>query len=242
MNFARLKKLFVYGLIGSLIVSALVAVFIVLFGEFNEITNKVFLTLLMVVIHLLIGLIFVWNEQSQETFNRLKFFTNILFVLIVISFLTSIFGTWDAFPGDLVARLYQSYFVFGFASLYGNVLSKALYKEKYINMIVYANYIFLLIIVFMFMPVIFINNARDVLSNMFFRVFGAAGIIDGTLSILTIIFYKLYMHKHPELENTAGGQGGGRSVSVSRILILLFIIFFVVPMLFSFVFRTFSGF
>lgn len=73
------------------------------------------------------------------------------------------------------------------------------------DMIVYVNYVFMIIVVGMLLPVISIDNASKVLGEMFFRILGAVGIIDGTLSVLTIIFYKLYMHKHPEEQNTLAG-------------------------------------
>ena len=74
------------------------------------------------------------------------------------------------------------------------------------DMIVYVNYVFMAIVVLMLLPVIFIDNATKVLGEMFFRILGAAGIIDGTLSVLIIIFYKLYMHKHPEEQNALAGE------------------------------------
>ena len=201
MDFAEFKKFFLFNLIGSLIISAIVAVITVLIGEFNEITARVLLTLLMVIIHSLISLAFMWDDERQNTFERLAFFSNIVFVLIIISFLTSIFGIWKIIPGELVTNLYQTYFVIGFAALHGDILSKALNKETYMDMIIYANYIFMIIVVLMLQPIIFFDNAIKELGEMFFRILGAIGIIDGTLSILTIIFFKLYMHKHPKKEN-----------------------------------------
>ncbi|MDD4122682.1 MAG: hypothetical protein PHO23_00065 [Candidatus Pacebacteria bacterium] len=79
-------------------------------------------------------------------------------------------------------------------------MSKALDKEKYMSMIAYANYIFVIIVGLMLQPIIFIDNATRVLGDMYFRILGASAIIDGTLSVLLIIFYKLYMSKHPKIQ------------------------------------------
>ncbi len=201
INFAEFKKFFLFNLIVSLIVSAIVAVVTVLIGEFNEIAGRVLLTLLMVVVHSLISLAFIWDDKRQNTFNRLAFFTSVIFIIIVISFLTSIFGIWKIIPKETVWNLYQTYFVIVFASLHGDILSKALHKENYMDIVVYVNYLFMVIVVLMLQPIIYIENAYRVLGEMFFRILGAVGIIDGTLSILTIIFYKLYMHKHPQEQN-----------------------------------------
>lgn len=238
INFAEFKKFFLFNLIGSLVISALVAVVTVLIGEFNEVSARVLFTLGMVIIHSLISLVFIWDNDRQNTFERLAFFINVLFLLIVVSFITSIFGIWKIIPAETVWNLYQTYFVLGFASLHGDILSKALKKENYMDMIVYVNYVFMAIVVLMLMPVIFIDNASKVLGEMFFRFLGAAGIIDGTLSVLTIIFYKLYMHKHPEEQNAlAGGMQEGKKqkkgFSVWVWILIIYLIIQVVGMMFG---------
>ncbi|MDP3881304.1 MAG: hypothetical protein Q8Q31_00300 [Nanoarchaeota archaeon] len=217
ISLAEFKKFFLFNLIGSLIICALVAVVTVLIGVFNDVTVKVLFTLLMVVIHSLVCLAFIWDNERQDTFNRLAFFINVLFFLIVLSFLTSIFGIWDIISSQLVGDLYQTYFVIGFAALHGDILSKALRKEDYLDMIVYLNYLFMAIVVLMLLPIIYLNNATQILGEFYFRVLAAAGIIDGTLSILTIIFYKIYAHKHPKAENLLqGGWTPGQPVQKSE--------------------------
>ena len=212
VDFAEFKRFFFYNLIGSLIISALVAVVTVLIGEFNELTGRVLFTLFMVIVHSVFSLIFIWDDERQHTFEKLSFFINILFVLVIVSFLTSLFGIWTIFPAGLVVNLYQTYFVIAFASLHADILSKALNKERYMDIIVYVNYIFMAIVVLMLLPVIFIDNSIRVLGEVFFRLLGAVGIIDGTLSILTIIFYKLYMHNHPKIENPLQAYAPGQVV------------------------------
>lgn len=206
VEFAEFKKFFLFNLIGSLIICAIVAVITVLMGSFNEITGRVLLTLFMVVVHSLVCLSFIWDDERQNTFEKLAFFANVLFFLIVVSFITSILGIWKIIPGEIVWHLYQTYFVIGFASLHGDILSKALDKESYIDLIVYLNYVFMAVVVLMLQPVIYLDNSTRVLGEFFFRVLGAIAIIDGTLSILTIIFYKLYINKHPKINNPLEGN------------------------------------
>lgn len=205
IDFTEFKKYFLFSLIGALVLSAIVAVVTVLIGEFNETAARVLFTLLMVIVHSLISLAFIWDDSRQNTFDRLAFFTNILFLIIVVSFITSVLGIWEVIPSETVWNLYQTYFVIGFASLHSDVLSKALKKENYLDIIVYLNYLFIGIVVLMLFPIIYINNAFDVLGELYYRFLGAAGIIDGTISILAIIFYKLFMHKHPEEQNALAG-------------------------------------
>lgn len=208
IDFDELKKFFLFNLIGSLIIAAIIAVATVLFStEFNEVTLRVFATLAMVTLHSLISLAFIWDDKRQKSAERLAFFTNVLFLIIVVSFVTSLLGIWKVIPGDIVGKLYQTMIIFGFAALHGNILAKALDKEAYLDMIVYINYVFMIAVVIMFQMVIYRTNLGLTLGESFFRLFAALGIIDGTLTILAVIFYKMHMNKHPKEENPLQGVG-----------------------------------
>lgn len=253
VEFSEFKKFFLFNLIGSLVIAALVAVVTVLVGNFNETSARVLFTLLMVIVHSLVSLAFIWDNEKNHTLDRLRFFVDVLFFLVVLSFITSILGIWNLLPDGLVWNLYQTYFMFGFATLHGNILSKALSKERYLDVIVYLNYVFMAVVVIMLMPWIYLENATKVLGEIYFRFLGAAGIIDGTLSILTIILYKLYMHKHPKLENTlVGNWGPGQDVEKREkkkglsiwvwILIVYLIAQILLPLAFFFFRQMFIGF
>lgn len=211
LKFEELKKYFIFTLIASLIASALVAVITVLVGEFTDTLGKVLGTLIMVIIHALVALSFIWDNEKKNTFKRLAVFINTLFILIILSFFTSIFGIWGIIDVSLLEKLYKTYFVFAFAALHGNILAKAMGKEKYLDAIIYSNYIFMAIVVLMLMPIIFVTNPERALGEFYFRILGASAIIDGTLSVLTIIFYKLYIRNHP---NEVNMMAGGYSTSM----------------------------
>ncbi len=68
IDFTEFKKFFLFNLIGALVISAIVAVITVLIGEFNETAVRVLFTLLMVVVHSLIALVFIWDDTRQNTF------------------------------------------------------------------------------------------------------------------------------------------------------------------------------
>jgi len=220
LNFDNFKRICIFSLIGSLIVSALVAVVTILFGEFNEVTSKVFWTLSMVVVHSLISLAFIWDREKQNNSDRLSFFINTVFVIIIASFMSSVFKTWEIVSWETFWNFYETYFVFAFASLHIDVLSKALYKKNYIDKIIYANFVFIAIIVLMLQPVIY---AENLISDGFYKLLGAAGIIDGTLSVLTIIFYRLYMHKNPQNINSDGTRSNGMNIWIWSVVALYFL-------------------
>lgn len=204
VDFAEFKRFFLFNMIGSLILCAAIAVISILVGSFGEVTWKSLTTLLMIVIHSLIALAFIWDNEKQGTFNRLSFFINVIFIIIVLSFITSIFAIWEILPSIHVGHCYLTYFVIAFAALHADILSKALHLQDYLDGIIFLNYIMMVGVVGMLIPVIFIEHAGSVLDPFYFRFLGALGVIDGTLSILTIIFYKLHMIKHPRADNTLG--------------------------------------
>jgi hypothetical protein len=237
ISFSELKKFFIFSFIGSLVIAALVAVVTVLIGHFNEITGRVFMTLFMVVIHSLVSLAFIWDDSRRNTFDKLAFFINTVFLIIVFSFITSLFGVWKIVSGETIGHLYQTYFLLAFAALHADILSKAFNKEKYMDAIIYANYIFISIVFLMLQAIVYIHNPMAVLGEMYFRFLAAASIVDGTLSILTIIFYKLYMHKHPEIKMETTKKG----LSIWVWLLIVFLFFQVIGPIFMILGIFFRG-
>jgi len=199
-----LKKFSLFTLIGSLIVSALTAVVVVLVGGFNDLSAKVMITLLSVAVHSLASLLFIRENEKERALGNLHFFSNVLFILIILSFFTSVFKTWNFLSSDLVSNLYQSFFVIGFAALHGDVLGKALQKKEYIDIAIYVNYLFMAVVVVMLELVIFLGS--NYFGELFLRILAAAAILDGTLTLLALIFYRWYVHTYPKIENPL--QGG----------------------------------
>ena len=80
-------------------------------------------------------------------------------------------------------------------------------KEKYIDSIIYANFGFIVGVVLLLQPIVYVTNAVHVLPEIYFRWLAAVAIIDATLSILTVIFFRLYQNKHPELKVPSANRG-----------------------------------
>ena len=200
MNLQKLKNLFLKSLIGCLIAAAMLAVVTVIVGHFNDVFFKALFTILLVALHCLISFGFIVNNEKEETFDSLAFFTNVTLLIIVLSFITSILGVWGLFSGSLVAELYALYFVLLFATLHGEILTKITGKQKNIDTIVHANYFFMSIVILMLIPVIFINNNSG-LPSLYYRSLAAAGIIDATLTLVAVILHKLYIQKHPKISD-----------------------------------------
>ena len=200
MKSEEIKKLFIKVLIGSLLGAAGIAVVAVLAGEFNEILGKALFTLGLVAFHALAALGVIENNQKNNGDNGLVFFINVIFAIIVLSFFTSVFGVWEVFTGELVGKLYATYFISLFASLHGELLAKTASKDATIDKVVNANYVFMGIVILLLLPIVWVPDTN--LGDFYYRLLAANGIIDATLTILATILYKLYLQKHPEVKST----------------------------------------
>lgn len=202
MDLQKVKSWFLKSLIGCLIAAAALAVVTVLLGQFTDILGKALFTILLIALHSLVSFGFIVNNEKQDTFDSLEFFTNATFIIIMFSFVTSIFGVWTILPGTLVLKLYSVYFVLLFAVLHGEVLAKAVNKQTSLVNMVYANYMFMAAVVGMLFIVIFLGDSETLeLGSFFYRLLAALGIIDATLTLIAVILHKLYLQKHPDLHD-----------------------------------------
>lgn len=198
MNLAQLKNLFLKIMIGCLIASGLLAVTTVLTGQFNEVFAKSLFSILLIALHALVSFGYIDITVKKSIKADLTFFHNTTFILIILSFITSIFGTWGLLSGSLVGKLYLTYFILLFAVLHGEVLTKVIGKERTTDLIVYFNYGFMSLVILMLLPVIYLTDAAS-LGDAYYRFLSAAGIIDAILTMVAIILNKIYLQKNPNI-------------------------------------------
>ncbi len=197
MNAEKVKKLTMQVMIGSLIVAALIAVVAVLAGSFNDTFGKALDTLFLVMLHSLTSLSFLGQTLHEN--RAFKFFENTIFALIIMSFFTSVLGVWSLLDGETVGKLYMTYAVLFFASLHGQMLWSTRGKEPKIDAIVTVNYVFMVAVILLLLPPIWVDNGD--FPSVYYRILAALGIIDATLTILAVIQHRMYMQKHPELQS-----------------------------------------
>lgn len=207
MNFSSLKRIFLRIMIFCLIAAGGIAVITVLTGSFNETFAKALSTIMLVALHSLVsfGYINISEKSNQDStdINDLSFFHNTTFIIIILSFITSIFGVWGLIGGSLIAKLYLTYIILLFAVLHGEVLSKTKGNDTLTDTVVNANYIFMVAVVLMLLPCIY---ASDSVGDVYFRFVAAAGIIDAVLTLVAIILNKIYLQKHPKQESVIFNQ------------------------------------
>lgn len=198
-TFEALKKLFIKILIGSLIAAAAIAVAAVLVGSFNDILSRALYTLVIVAFHALVSLAYIQSNEKRQEAQELGFFSNAVFLIIILSFITSIFGVWNVFDSSLVEKLYQAYFIILFGVLHVELLYKSTGLEVRIDRLVLANFVFIAIVLVQLLLVISFDSGS--FNGLYYRILSAAAIVDTTLTILVVILQKLYLSKHPEMQS-----------------------------------------
>lgn len=203
-----LKRSFLQILIGCLIGAASIAVIAVLFGSFSDILERALATIAIVSLHALLSFSYVSATEKKDLEDggrSIELFSNVVFTVLVLSFITSTFAIWGLFGGMLVLKLYLSYGVVLFATLHAEVLYRIRKYSDAIDSLITTNYFFMAVVVGMLFLAIASIDATD-LGEFFYRLLTATGIIDATMTITAVIMHKLYMQKHPELETTKDGK------------------------------------
>ena len=229
----QFKKYYLYSLIGSLTSVAIVAVVTILIGTFSDLTARVIGTLSLVVVHSLISLSLIKDENSK--INTLSFFSDTLFLLLVSSLITSLLAVWGGIGGELTSKLYSLFFVLGFSAFHSNSIFLIRNKGPLISKLVRINQYFIAVTAFMVVPAIIIENMDD----MYYRLLGSVAVIDVTLTVVSVILYKLYLQKHPGEKNELAFN---KSSGVLKVLVLLVLAYFLLQIVFSLLFFAFSGF
>lgn len=201
----KLKRSFFQVLIGCLIGSAAIAVIAVLVGSFNDTLGRALGTIAMVALHTLLSFSYITETEKRnkkDDGRNIELFSNTVFALIAISFITSVFAIWQLLGSEITLKLYLFYGVILFATLHADVLYRIRGFAKRINNTVTVNYLFMTGIVVMLTIVIFSPTPSD-LGEFFYRLLAATGIVDATMTITVIIMHKMYLQKHPALAATA---------------------------------------
>jgi hypothetical protein len=234
IKMSQFKKYYLYSLIGSLIASAVVAVVTILVGSFTDITGRVLGTLALVVAHSILSLAIVNDENNK--INKLTFFSDTLFVLIVSSLMVSLFAVWELISPELTSKLYVIFFAVGFSALHSNTIYLIKNKEKLISRLVKINQYVIGTTLLIALPAILIENMDD----MYYRLFGSIAVVDVTLTVISVILYKLYLQKHPNEKNEL--QYEHKNGGVLRVLLTIFFAYILLQMLFSLLFFSLSTF
>lgn len=229
-----LKSLFLKILIGCLLASAVVAVVAILAGGLGDIGGKALWTIFIVGLHALLALGFISMDGTHDEAGGLKVFANVVFGIIVLSFITATLGIWEVMPGDIAWKMYICYGVLLIAVLHGEVLARMLNHQASINNTIYANFAIMALVVAMLWIWILMPELVEAMDPYFLRILAAAAVIDGTLTLTAVILDRLYLSKHPQLitQNSVVTQSHSNGPTVIVIVVAILVALQMLPALF----------
>lgn len=238
MDRIQLRSVLIKLMLGCLIVAAAVAVVTILIGEFTDTTGRALGTVFVALIHIgiVFGLVSMAAPETKVLQKSSDAVVNILIGIVILSFLTSIFGVWDILQGEILGKLYMTYVVILVAVLHVKVLLDVQLMYKKVTPYVYANYVFIALVACMILGLVYASNGSDLISGFYGRALAASAIIDVTLSIVVAVMHRLYIQQLPSAQSKAHPSGVG---SVVRIIFVLLFFFLIILPLSIILFRFF---
>ncbi|QQS18785.1 hypothetical protein IPL68_01810 [Candidatus Saccharibacteria bacterium] len=201
-NTQNLRSLLLKIMLGCVIAAAGVAVVAVLAGSMGDAGWRAVWTVFSAMIHtaLLFGIVSTTATNNPLLVRSTNMVINTSMVVAMLSFFTSVMGIWGVMDGGLAARLYATYIVSLFLVLHGKSLMDIQVQFEKVRSYVRVNYLFMVIVACLILGVVYAPDGSSILSGFYGRLLAASAIVDVTLSIVVIGMYRLYIQKHPELE------------------------------------------
>lgn len=222
---SNFNKYFLYTLVAGLVVSALISITAVLIGEFNSTMGRALGTTGSMVAHTLVALLLLSNGTKHNKGNSLVL--NTLLLITIASFITSLLGIWDLISGRIVGDLYLVYFYTFGAVLWvqlllevgNNLVDKATRITSQISIGLTALFYVLIV------PTAFINYP-DKIAEIHLRAIAASAIALATASVLSTVFHRIHVFKHPEVKSLPSTKSGW------DIVMAVIVLFFGLPIIF----------
>ena len=196
LKLSKLKIAFLYILISGLVVSALISVFAILIGQFNEVVLKALLTTFIIMSHslLIIGLI----SADRHNIIGKSLLPTTIFVTIIANMLTTTLGTWGVWDNDISWRAFLLYMlVIGSAFVVTGVLRLRI-GHRNTDIAVLTTVALFALLTVVLVPWVFTHTPSD-LGSLYYRIVGAITILAATTLSLSVIFNRIAVSQHPEL-------------------------------------------
>jgi len=229
----RIKRMFFLTLIGCVGAAALVSVVAILLGDFGSTVWKTIWVIISMALHMfvILGYTSALFKQEDKTGKSPFTITNVaLFSLLVASFIITILSIWDVMTADMTIRSYGAMLIVLVASIHSDVLYSLRNYSKALNAVIALNFVFIVLVAAML--VIAIIGAGEGWSllgkdSFFWRLLGAAGVIDASLTVISAIMLKMWQQSHPELlAKSGGGTVSVGPIVVKSLIILIVLVFF----------------
>lgn len=194
MKNLNLKKFFLYLLIASVALSAILGIGVILFGDFGEFEMKILLTTLTVTITSILGL--ACGACLEAKRGKILPYAGIVFSAIAAALF--IFFTWTDFKGDeKTIKFAMSVLILAVACSHISLLSIARLDKKFLWSRYAVHFSVWTLSAFLLYLVWIEQNFND---DFIPRTLGVLSIVIAALTIVTPIFHKL-SHQTSKIED-----------------------------------------
>ncbi len=191
MENLNIKKIFLYTLITSITISALLGILVIISGEFGEFQSRVLLTTLTIVGTSILGLACGAFLESQKSQNlKLKIIPIVGILLSVISAFFILLLTWSII-GSLnseALKIISVSGIFAFSLSQLSLLSLANLNKSF-QWFLWLAYFVILGLASIISLIIIIEPAGE--NDFIFRLIGVLGVVDAALTVIIPIFHRL---------------------------------------------------
>jgi hypothetical protein len=228
-----IKKIFFLTLIVCVGAAALVSVVAILIGNLNSSVWKTIGVIISMAVHVMfiLGYTTALFRQEDKTGKSSLTITNVaLFSLLIASFIITILTIWDIISGDMSLRSYGAMFVVLIASIHSDVLYSLRNISKALNAVIALNFGFIVLVAGMLvMAIIGAGEGWALLSRdaFFWRLLGAAGVVDASLTVISAIMLKMWQQTQPQskIELSGGTVTLGPVVVKSLVILIVLVVF-----------------
>jgi len=180
-----IRRVFLVSLIASLSISALIAIFVFLFGNFGETEFKLLFTTLTVGGYSLTGLC------SSVLYDRRKYLPLAFSGIIVsaIGFLITVGAIWEIVDFDDVWKSVIIFIILAVSIAHSSLLLLARSTKNSVNVCLSATIIFIVIVALMLIYLV-LNEFPHRTDEFFYRLLGVFAVLDVLGTIVTPILKK----------------------------------------------------
>lgn len=202
MNFEKVRNVLIKILLGTLIATSAVAVFVILMGSVTDIMWRVIWTFAAAIFYLLVLLGILQTVPNIGNTPKARsglFLVNSTLALVCASYLTSMLSIWGVISDEMPWKLHLAYLVLLLGILYAKPLIDVEGVYAKIKPYIYANYAFIGLTCLLTVITIIAPDDWKLWDGLMGRSIAATIVVNVTLSMVITVLYHLFLQQNPQL-------------------------------------------
>ena len=172
------KRVFLIALIGAMVLSALVGIYIFLIGDFGEMEDKILLTTVSLAVFSLLGLCSALTNHKKNFY----LFSILGMGFSLMGFIASLENIWQVVNFQKEAELFMFLTILSFSFAHVSLLLLVKIRYPMVKYAFYSTLGFIVIVAAMLSYVVFTHYDTE---GLFFKLLGVFAILDVLGSIVT---------------------------------------------------------